>query len=78
MIKEHESDVAYIVFEIMAKKEFFKFFFFHIVFSTDNSVTRYPILMGFAVHQNVAICELSGSRVKNSKSNIFGMRLTFP
>ena len=38
-----------------------------------NSVTRYPILMGFALKCN--ICELPESGVENLKIEIFDMRL---
>ena len=48
MIKGNKSDVANIVFEISARKEY-KFFCL-ILFPAliNNSVTKYPILMGFA------------------------------
>ena len=67
MIKANVSHVADIVFEIMAKKG--NILLFYIVFisasinGSCNSVTRYPILMGFCI-QNVAFLGLPESAVK--------------
>ena len=47
MIKRNESDVGYVVFEILAKTVI-KFFRFILFLALSNPVTRYPIVMGFA------------------------------
>ena len=61
MIKGNESDIANIVFEILARKEF--------RFLLINSVTRYPILMGFASKRS--IFSLPECGVENLKLKIF-------
>ena len=49
MIKRNESDVGDVVFEILAKTVSKYFCFILFLASTNpNSVTRYPIVMGFA------------------------------
>ena len=50
MIKRNESDVGDVVFEILAKTVFkFRCFIMFLALSNlHNSVTRYPIVMGFA------------------------------
>ena len=50
MIKRNESDVGDVVFEILAKTVF-KFLYFILFLALSirrNSVTRYPIVTGFA------------------------------
>ena len=68
MIKGNESDVADMVFEILAKKEF-KFLSALIYIAYHHSVTRYQFLMGFASKCSIVI--LPGCGVKISKLKIF-------